>query len=364
VLTLPVPFWTIVPDPGGGWAITWTNGDTSVVLSNAVPFEPCTLYTVYLHIGLSPFPSLVPNPWSFTTVCPTRIIRTDPYDGQTDVPLNHSIEVEFSKPMNTGTVMWTINPDPGGWNQSWSSNSTVLTLSHTILFLDCQTYTVQIVGGQDLDGYDLIPGADLVPNPWSFMTVCLPKIVMTDPTDGQIDVPLDQVISVVFSHPMNTTSVSWTVIPFIDMFPFWDSNDTNLTLLPMQLFEQLTAYSVEIQGKDKEGNDLIAGPVPNPWTFYTGIDEPLLRSTDPYHGEVDVSLTRPIIVEFSRSIEVPTFSYVIIPFISLTMNWMNEDKTVMFTHSDEFESLTLYTMTVSGNDLNGLQIPGGPVPNP
>lgn len=364
VLTLPVIFWTIVPDPGGGWAITWTNGDTSVVLSHGVPFEPCALYTVYLHIGLSPFPSLVPNPWSFTTVCPSRVIRTDPYDGQMDVPLNHSIEVEFSKPMNTGTVMWTINPDPGGWNQSWSGNNTVLTLSHTILFLDCQTYTVQIVGGQDLDGYDLIPGADLVPNPWSFMTVRLPKIIMTDPTDGQVDAPLDQVISVVFSLPMNTTSVSWTVIPFIDMFPFWDSNDTNLTLLPMQLFEQLTAYSVEIQGKDKGGNDLIAGPVPNPWTFYTGIKEHMLKSTDPYHGEVNVALTRPITVEFSRSIEVPTFSYTIIPFISLTMNWMNEDKTVMFTHSDEFESLTAYTMTVSGNDLDGLPIQPGPIPNP
>ncbi|MEE9340757.1 MAG: Ig-like domain-containing protein [Thermoplasmata archaeon] len=356
--------WAIFPDPGG-WIATWGAGDTIVMLSHINPFDPCSWITVAFYLDGFPFPSLVPNPWWFQTECPLRIIHTDPYHGQTDVPLDHDIVIEWSKPMDPGTVMWTIDPPhPGGWNQSWSVNNTVLTLSHTVPFLDCQLYEVAIVEGRDMDGYMYLPGYDLVPNPWSFTTVCLPKITVTDPSDGQTNVPLDNTISAVFSKPMNTTSVSWTIVPFVDLFPMWDLNDANLTLLPTQPFEVLTAYTVEIQGKDKNGNGLVAGPVPNPWTFYTGIEEHLLKSTDPYHGEVDVALTRPIIVRFSRSIDVHTFTYMIVPFIALTVNWMDGDKTVMLTHLDEFESSTLYTMAVSGNDLDGMPIPPGPVPNP
>lgn len=378
VLTLPLPFWTIVPDPGGGWAITWTNGDTSVVLSHAVPFEPCTLYTVYLHIGLSPFPSLVPNPWSFTTVCPTRIIRTDPYDGQTDVPLYHSIEVEFSKPMDPATVTWTIGPNPGGWSETWSANDTILTMSHLPPFLACQVHNVSITGGQDMDGYWLLPGFDLVPNPWSFTTTCeYPYILSTDPFDGETGVGLWKEIVIEFDETINLSmpfdfevtpelpGTVWTTI--------WNNNTTvtlnhSLLLVPAS---QIVVHVIEAY--DLDGNPLVQGPVRNPFSFYTnGGLGPWIEQTDPPHAALAVPLNESIVVIFSESMDVPSVTWDIEDLggpspITFTPSWnqtVYPDDTLTLSHVTPFVEWATYFVLIDGQDLDSNPLESGPVPNP
>lgn len=368
VLTLPVPFWTIVPDPGGGWAIIWINGDTSVVLSHAVPFKACTLYTVYLHIGFSPFPSLVPNPWSFTTVCPPRIIRTDPYDGQMDVPLDHDIVIEFSDSMDTASVTWTIGPDPGGWSQSWSVNDTVLTLSHTVPFLDCQVYSVSITGGMSLDGYSLIPGADLVPNPWSFTTVCVnPTVLSTYPLDGGTDIPLDAPIMVNFSEPMDTTTVSLSIDPNPGGWlpREWTNNDTTFSWNHDSNYTTGTMITVTIQSaKDMAGLDLV--PLPYVWNFSTCCLNPYVVRTDPVDGQTGVSLGKAIEVEFSNPMDTASVNWTIDPDPGgWSENWVVNDTLFVLSHANLFAYSSTYTFEVTGGqDKDGYLLIPGLIPNP
>ena len=130
-------------------------------------------------------PGAVPNPWTFTTGAddPPEIVITIPADGVTGVAVLQDIIITFSEPMNTGTVTYSLSPNPGIIAEVWSDGDTILTISHNAFNQGTQ-YTVQVLAGDDLTGNSLILGA--VPNPWSFLTFdnTPPEIIMTTPSDG------------------------------------------------------------------------------------------------------------------------------------------------------------------------------------
>jgi len=95
-----------------------------------------------------------------------------------------------------------------------------------------------------------------------------PRITTTNPTDGTTNVPLDQPISVVFSEAMDGPTVQWTIAPVVAVTPAWSTSQV-LVLIHAGLTE-CTEYTVEITaGLDTDGESLVPGPVPNPWTFRT-----------------------------------------------------------------------------------------------
>ncbi len=369
--------WTIFPDPGS-WTMEWLAGDTVFMLSHSNPFEGCTWITVAIYKDGFAFPSLVPNPWWFETWCPTRIIRTDPYDGQTDVPLNHSIEVEFSKPMNPGTVTWTIGPDPGGWTENWSANDTILTMSHLPPFLGCQVHNVSITGGQDLDGSPLIPGFDLVPNPWSFTTTCeYPYILTTDPFDGETGVDVWKEIVIVFDEPINVSmpfdfevtpelpGTIWTTI--------WNNNTIVTLNHSLQLAPSSEIYVHVLEAYDLDGNPLMQGPVRNPFSFYTNTHlGPWIEQTNPPHGASSVPLNESIVVLFSESMDTLSVTWDIEDLggpspITFTPSWSQTvypDDTLTLSHATPFEEWNTYFVLIGGQDLDGNPLQPGPVPNP
>ncbi len=264
--------WTIT----GGIALvdSWSNGNRTLTLAPDPQFASCTRYTVNITQGKSEsgqdlVPGPVPNPWTFVTYCPDPyIILTDPEDGETDVPFARKILVMFSESMNTTTVTWDIVPYVN-LTASWDSMGSILTLSHTLMpFEECVSYEVHITG-ESAAGLGLAPGP--VPNPWTFTAACIyPFIALTDPAHRRIDVPLDKVISVTFSEPMNTTTVTWTITPYVDLTPSWDGARTNLYLTPSPSLLEFTWHEVNItSGKDDQGLDLIPKVAPNPWEFRT-----------------------------------------------------------------------------------------------
>ncbi|MFO7618280.1 MAG: ABC transporter substrate-binding protein [Thermoplasmata archaeon] len=106
------------------------------------------------------------NAVSEPLINPPIIIFTVPVNGELNVSYDQDIIVTFNKPMNTGSVTFSCNPDPGGWTVSWNANNTVATFSHNY-FNDCfAEHTFEITGGTDIDGNALIAGT--VPNPWSW----------------------------------------------------------------------------------------------------------------------------------------------------------------------------------------------------
>lgn len=357
---LATVWWQISPDPGG-WTEIW--GFDYLVLSHAIPFSPCAWYFVGIYQDGFPFPSLVPNPWSFKTRCHPVITETDPADGQVDVLPEQPINVTFSRSMNTTSVNWTIVPYID-LTPSWSQNDTLLTLSHAEYFVTMTLYTVAITQAKDVEGNDLVPGP--VPNPWSFsIAFCSPYIESTNPYHEEVNVSLNRSIVVEFSHIMDPSSLTWNIDPYIDLVPSWSDNDRMLELNHSLDFDDGTEYMVDVFAENRYGNPLLPGPVPNPWSFKTCCRPPEIISTDPSDGEENVSLLGPVTIVFSEKMKPQSMEWTIDPFIELSPVWSAENTTLTFEHTESFQELTTYTMTITrAEDIFGEALVPGGVPNP
>ena len=236
-------------------------------------------------------PVVQPIPGATITVLPTPtppfVTETVPRSGETNVPLSTAFGARFSQAMDAPTVRWTVSPPVAV--SPWWPQPDLLVLNHTGL-RECTTYTVEITDGADVDGEGLVPGA--IPNPWSFSTICVkPYVVVTSPAEGDADVPLGAPIVVTFSEAMDAAT-SVATDPPTALVPMWDGTRTVLTLDHAAPFLKCTTYTVTATGKDLDWNDLVAGPVPNPWRFATAC--PLVSYTitrAPELGEVQVDGT-------------------------------------------------------------------------
>ena len=310
-----------------------------------------------------------PNPWTFQPACPNPyIIRTSPADRATGVSLTADIVVTFNKPMNTLTVSFAVVPAiSGGFTYAWNSNppsNTTLTLSHATPFAQSTNYTATILGGaQDAAGNPLVSGP--VPNPWRFRTVGVsPQITSTNPAAGASSVPTAANVVVVFSEAMNTTTVTATSNPLVTFTYSWSNGNKTVTMGHIPQFADCTLYTVTVQGKDTTGDALIAGPVPNPWTFTSVCLAPVITNTNPANAAVDVALDAPVFVNFSNPMRTTSVAAVFTPPVAVGYAWSNSNMSLRITHGTAFAQCTVYQVTVTGADTTGAQLGPGPVPNP
>ncbi|MEE8389792.1 MAG: Ig-like domain-containing protein, partial [Anaerolineae bacterium] len=149
---------------------------------------------------------------------------TIPADGATDAPFDQDIQIVFSKPMSTTSVMLG-GPGTLGlpFAPTWSVENTVLNYAHPD-FGYSQTLTFTI-SGEDLSKNPL--GDGLVPTTWSF--------TITDddvPPDGTIgveggaltDVPVTAAVIITFTEPMRASSVVYSIAPFVAGWLSWDGS--------------------------------------------------------------------------------------------------------------------------------------------
>jgi hypothetical protein len=236
------------------------------------------------------------------TGVPPYVVSTNPANNDLNVPLAANIVVTFSEAMDTATVAYPPTPSIT-LTPAWSVGDTVLTLTHATPFTSCQSYRVDI-SGQDMDGNDLVP----TPTTWSFTALCdLPFIITTSPASGANGIRLTAPIIVTFSEAMNTATVAYPIAPSITLTPGWSAGDTVLTLTHASPFTAGTSYQVTVTGQDTDGNALIAGPVPNPWTF--AANNPPTADLDPSDTLVGICCTggTGLLIPWSMSdIETPT----------------------------------------------------------
>ncbi len=361
---------TLGPDPGGwseSWIQTVVHNDT-VILAHANPFLEVAAYCLNIEHAQDLYGrDLTPSPFCLefsTSSYGVHILSTSPSDGAVGVPLNECVIVVFSEPMDVFTFTWTIFPDPnpGGWSSTWSNGNTTVTLSHSFLFAEATLYMVAVTYAEDLSGNPLIPGP--VPNPWSFTTVSIGSyIVQTDPYDGQLGVPLNQSVMVWFSQPMSYVNVS--VNPFIGFQPFW-LNNTTLELYHPTPFGACQEYEINIDGLDLNGQPLVPGPVPNPFSFTTDCGNPYIVQTDPYDGEINVDPDRNITIWFSEPMDTSTVMWALVPDPGgWMMNWSANETVLFLNHSNLLSQCTMYSVAVIyGEDKDGNPLVPGPVPNP
>lgn len=152
----------------------WRLNNTMLDLYPTPPFAPCTSYTIVFDGGgdfdgnpllAGPFP----NPLSWSTSCGPYIVSTDPADADMGVWFFDPVVIQFSEPLNL-TKPFELRFDPPAFGMySWSAGNTVLTFYASPPFYGCAKYTATVVHP------DLIPGP--VPNPWRFMTACVPPVI-------------------------------------------------------------------------------------------------------------------------------------------------------------------------------------------
>jgi hypothetical protein len=330
--------WSVSPDPGG-WTLTWY--DTLLAMEHSNPFLAGNV-TVEISYAedLQGLP-LAPGP--------------------VDAP----IIIQFSESMNVSTFLWAVFPDPGGWSEQWTNGNTTVTLTHANPF-SYSMIEVLVDYVEDIYGRPLVPGP--VPNPFVFTTIStVPYIVMTDPYDGEIDVDVWRNITVWFSEPINTSTFGWSLAPDPGGWyqEEWSANDTVVVLKHVTPFTECTMYSVTVtSADDKQGNPLVPGPVPNPWSFKIESLCPYVLYTVPTHNETNVSLTQDIIIMFSAAMNASTLSW------SMTTGpdpggwtevWPSPDFLVL-SHANPFTPSTTYIFELTYIEgENGYPLCGLPI---
>ena len=350
------------------WTDEWGLMNMALTLNHTTPFSTCTKYYINVTGGRDADENKalvngpVPNRFTFDTVCTNPSVKSVvPLDGAIDVPTNTNIAVTFNKPMATTTFIYTLTPDPG-LLPSWTGGDTVFHLNHGPLFAEGTLYTLRIGFAEDKLGNQLIGDREF--NFTTIITGADPFIVYHEPLDKETGVLLDKVIYVVFSEPMQRSSLSVVITPYIALAPTWTGNDKYLNLSHAP-FPEATPYNVTISATDLSGNPLVGGPVPNPWEFTTTSTNPKITLTDPQHLETGVPLTKAIVVDFNKPMNRSSVNEIVTPSgIAFSHTWSNGDQRLTLSHGALFLPCQLYNAQITGEDTLGNPLIPGTVPNP
>ncbi len=213
---------------------------------------------------------------------PPDVIGTDPVNGAINVSVSQAIIITFSEPIDTGTFIFTCEPDPGGWSTSWNSTNEQVTLSHASFALNT-TYWINITSANDTAG-NTLAGAPYSFNFTTELTDTIPPTVLSRSPTGT-GVPVTSVITITFNESMNTTSVenAFTTSPTVSGSFSWSTDKTALYFTPDSPLSYSTTYTVTIKadaldtsgnGLDGNGNGVPEGSPIDDYTWNFTTEEP------------------------------------------------------------------------------------------
>src|SRR3984885_377897 len=347
--------------------------------------------------GNAVIPSFI---WSFTAVPSPTVISTNPGSAATNVPINQKITATFSVPMNAATVIaagtFTVAV-AGTGGAGVSGVVTYVPAANTATFapaanlLASTMYTAMIsTAATSAAG---IPLARTYA--WSFMTgltadTTPPTVVLTVPASAAMDVPTNQIISATFSEAMDPATITapgtFTVavaglggaaVPGTVTYA-----GSIATFTPSATLTAATSYTATITNAatDLAGNALVAGAVPNPWSFMTGAapdtTPPTITLTSPASGATGVALNAAINATFSEAMNpasifaAGTFTLAVAgtggAAVAGTVTYDPASDIATFTPTANLAANTEYTATITNavTDLAGNALAAGVAPNP
>ncbi len=262
VSDLPSPVEFDPPVDGSG---EWLN--TSIfVFHPTAGFVPGRAYQATVPAGLSDTTGGVLEQdftWDFIIQAPYVVSTIPEYDASL-VPLNQPITVTFSQPMERRSTeaafsLITVDGQQVNGRFAWSDDDTALTFTPLAdgpaLLLDT-TYVARIAASARAAVGDTTLQSELR---WTFETVPYPRVVSTDPTDGDNDAPPDTSFEIEFASPMNVA----TLLPNIAIIPepthvytWWSSYENRFTV--SWDTQPSTSYEVRLGGAmaDPYGNTI------------------------------------------------------------------------------------------------------------
>ena len=206
---------------------------------------------------------------------------TSPVDGDTNVPLNALVVLEFDEPLDTINIVRGVRvvvgsmPVPGA--VALSNGSREVTFTSESALLPNTTYSIEISS----DITDLAGNFIANPDTINFTTgnaadIVRPTLLTVDPATGARGVPTNAVAQLVFSEPVNALTVTESTF-------YIDNGNTGIavagnvviatdgrsaTFTPDEPLTALASYRVRVLSgiTDLAGNSLSSSTVPSAFT--------------------------------------------------------------------------------------------------
>ena len=394
---------TVTVTGPGGAPVTGTvafSGKTATFAPTAA-LAPGTLYTGTITTGAA-------NPtgtglasnfvWTFTTGTIPTVVATIPLNGATNVALNQKIIATFSQAMNSATVI-----APGAFALAVTGGAAVpgtvtyvaatntATFTPTANLLPSTQYTATInTSAQSATGNVL--ASNFV---WSLTTglttnATPPRVIATNPASGTGGVAANQRIAATFTEVMDPATITapgtFTVavagaggaaVPGTVSYSFSTAVFTPTANLPPST--KFTA-TITNAAEDLSRNALVAGGVPNPWSFTTSAapdnTPPTITLTNPASAAPNVVLNQTVNATFSEAMDPVTilspgtFTVAVAgpggAAVAGNVTYDTVSQIATFTPLANLAATTQYTATITNaaTDLAGNPLAVGVAPNP
>jgi len=246
---------------------------------------------------------------------PPTVSSTQPAADATDIASDTILTATFSEAMDSATLTAATFTLTGGGHAvggTVSSSGATATFTPSAPLTANTIFTATLTTGtKDLAGNPL--AADFS---WSFTTApdtTPPTVLSTTPATDAVDVPLNSVITVVFSEPMDSSTLNSTTISLrgaggpVDGTVGFSSNSATFT--PAANLNNSTVYTARVSTgvTDLAGNPLAAEYT---WQFTSGgaLDNipPTVTSVTPANKSTNVPLSTTISATFSEAMDPST----------------------------------------------------------
>lgn len=246
--------------------LAWT-GSTSVVFTPTEPLSEGVAYHVTVSARATDGQPLAgATQFAFTTVSlPPSVAYTSPSDGATNVPPSTMVTLAFSRPMNRASVESAFLSTPQ-LNCAWAWNaegSEATCAPATTLVLSMHYQMRLLTSARAIDGQPLSEALAFSFDTGAAGDTEAPTVLFVKPGEGERGVARDSTIHVVFSEPMDKSSVRAAlriINPATSGVLTWNLNGTEVTFNPASDFAYGTqvTWVVQTGAKDLAGNALAA----------------------------------------------------------------------------------------------------------
>ena len=331
--------------------------------------------------------------WTFTTAAgasaPT-VTSTDPGNNSLGVPVGKHPSAIFSRAMDPLTIVaatFTLKAGAVAVPGAVTYSGTTATFTPASALATNTLYTATITTGAK-DPAAIALAADYV---WTFNTGIAPNLITEGPADGATLVPLNTASTATFNEPMDPLTFAPTSTFSVKEFVsgnFVSGSSTysgntatfkpSVNLLPNTKYQS----TVTTAAKDLAGNALVAGTLPNPWTWTTGpaadLQAPTITLTSPQDAATGVQANATVSATFSKAMDVQTMTtnnFTVKDSLNASVAgnvaYDVQNKVITFTPAAPLKQDTVFTATVtngakdlSGNALVVPAVNGLPKPNP
>jgi Bacterial Ig-like domain/Fibronectin type III domain len=348
---------------------TWNSDNTSVTFDNG-NLAASTAYTLTLKAKDVSGNALRATTVAFTTSGSADTAAPSTPTGLIATPANGQVTLTWQANAEADVAGYTLYM--GTAQDQLESKEFVTTNSKTVTGLTNGTKYFFALDTVDAANNHSSQTSPISATPSTAVTDTTPPTLQSsDPATNTTDVTGEVVFSIVFSEPMDQSSLSFTLEPpdYVLEGITWSNNDTTLTLSPLQLHlftdKENSAYKLTLSAKDKAGNALSGD---KEVTFTTGEEGPKLLSSTPANGSTDIPVEKfEVRLVFSKPMDTttvkvePTLEPLDIPFYSQSwmLTWSANDTVLTLTTSIDpgyFLEDTTYTLLITGKSKAGVAL--------